>query len=377
MGDERDRSDAHGGAATVLVVDDRPRTRLALCTGLTGDGYRVCGARNGAEALDVLLHEAIDVLVVDERLLDPAGELLHCVRRYDGGLPIILQSGAAGAHERRCVMRELHLHGIHQRDGDASQLLELVQSALCARRGVARARVARELQGSIVSRLCQDLLTALHVIRGYTQVLRSEPAPPSTEAVLMHLERAGDDALALVQDCLDLGRPDLPDSRSRQERVDLDALLDDLCVFARRRIADRPLRFVIHGPRPGASVCTDGQGIRAILSQLIASAVKCSHDGDLQLTVREQPQSTCFVLVDSGFLFEDELLAQVRSIDESGDAAFAGIPERGVGLAIAWRLSALIGASLTVEPARPRGTIFTLSVPARTAVAAPWAPTLH
>ena len=49
----------------VLVVDDDPSIREMIRMGLETDGMRVLAAADGAEAIDVLAHEPVDVILLD------------------------------------------------------------------------------------------------------------------------------------------------------------------------------------------------------------------------------------------------------------------------------------------------------------------------
>src|SRR5262245_51331731 len=67
------RSDA---LARILVVDDDRSTR-SLCTILLGElGHEVCAAATISEALNVAVHENIDLALTDWTLPDGSGESL-------------------------------------------------------------------------------------------------------------------------------------------------------------------------------------------------------------------------------------------------------------------------------------------------------------
>lgn len=54
-----------GDAITVLVVDDDDEIIEMIRMGLSPEGIRVLGASDGAEGIDVLNHEQVDVVVLD------------------------------------------------------------------------------------------------------------------------------------------------------------------------------------------------------------------------------------------------------------------------------------------------------------------------
>ncbi|MBQ3068502.1 MAG: response regulator, partial [Clostridia bacterium] len=74
---------------TILVVDDNKHTRLLLQAVLKNAGYAVCTAENGADALEVLDREHIDLVVLDVMMLHMDGlEFTRTVRLTDSTLPI-------------------------------------------------------------------------------------------------------------------------------------------------------------------------------------------------------------------------------------------------------------------------------------------------
>jgi two-component system KDP operon response regulator KdpE len=75
-----------------LVVDDEPQIRRLLTVSLSGHGYRVETAANGAEALDRLSVEPFDVVLLDLGLPDLDGiEVCRQIREWSK-VPIIVIS---------------------------------------------------------------------------------------------------------------------------------------------------------------------------------------------------------------------------------------------------------------------------------------------
>jgi two-component system KDP operon response regulator KdpE len=75
-----------------LVVDDEPQIRRLLTVSLSGHGYRVETAANGAEALDRLSAEPFDVVLLDLGLPDLDGiEVCRQIREWSK-VPIIVIS---------------------------------------------------------------------------------------------------------------------------------------------------------------------------------------------------------------------------------------------------------------------------------------------
>jgi two-component system KDP operon response regulator KdpE len=84
------------GPARILVVDDEPPIRRFLRTSLTSQGYVVLEAGDGAEALDTLKRNAVDVVVLDLGLPNLHGfDVISRMREGKSVVPIIVLSSRA------------------------------------------------------------------------------------------------------------------------------------------------------------------------------------------------------------------------------------------------------------------------------------------
>jgi len=75
---------------TILVVDDEPQIRRTLRTALSGYGYEVLEAKNGQEAIEIVVRERPNVILLDVNMPDMTGfEVCRNIRRTFEG-PIIM-----------------------------------------------------------------------------------------------------------------------------------------------------------------------------------------------------------------------------------------------------------------------------------------------
>jgi len=75
----------------ILVVDDEKLIRTSLCDRLGKEGYTCLCAANGAQAMQEVKNQPIDLALLDLRLPDTDGiELLERIRSTAPGLPVII-----------------------------------------------------------------------------------------------------------------------------------------------------------------------------------------------------------------------------------------------------------------------------------------------
>jgi two-component system, OmpR family, KDP operon response regulator KdpE len=77
----------------VLVIDDEPPIRKLLRMGLGTQGYDIIEATNGRTALEALVREKPDLIILDLGLPDIAGhELLRLIREKHDDVPVVVLS---------------------------------------------------------------------------------------------------------------------------------------------------------------------------------------------------------------------------------------------------------------------------------------------
>ena len=83
----------------ILVVEDEILSRNNLCKFLTGEGYIIRDAANGAEALEKITSESFDLVITDFVMPHVDGlRLIELVRGKWPQLPVILITGYLSAH---------------------------------------------------------------------------------------------------------------------------------------------------------------------------------------------------------------------------------------------------------------------------------------
>jgi CheY-like chemotaxis protein len=116
----------------VLVVDDHPELRVALCETLRGEGIDADAAAGGARALELLAGRRYDALLVDVRMPGMDGfALLEEMRRRGIACPAVMTSVAGGDAVRRRA-HEAGAVGFHEKPFVVDVLVADLRAAMAA-----------------------------------------------------------------------------------------------------------------------------------------------------------------------------------------------------------------------------------------------------
>jgi CheY-like chemotaxis protein len=113
----------------VLVIDDSPSALQVVETILAGAGYLVTTSTDGKHAVEMLRHEAFDLVLTDLYMPDEDGlEVIRDARRIRPGLPIVAMSGVTGPRNMLDVARHLGACQVLQKPFSCEELLAAVRS---------------------------------------------------------------------------------------------------------------------------------------------------------------------------------------------------------------------------------------------------------
>ena len=116
---------------TILLVDDGSEYREATRSLLEREGHTVFTAENGPDALSILKHQKVDLLLLDYYMPGMTGEeVVLALRQFNPLIQIILQTGYAGEKPARELIYRLDIQGYHDKSEGPEKLLMLVDMGL-------------------------------------------------------------------------------------------------------------------------------------------------------------------------------------------------------------------------------------------------------
>ncbi|NGZ08460.1 MAG: sigma-54-dependent Fis family transcriptional regulator [Nitrospira sp. LK70] len=117
-------------AAHILVVDDEVNIRNALVTMLAKNGYRVCGAGTGAEALQHLEEVRVDLVVTDLRMPEIGGlEFMRRLKDKRSNTEVVVMT-AFGSIDTAVEAMRLGAYDYLTKPIDRERFLVVIEKAL-------------------------------------------------------------------------------------------------------------------------------------------------------------------------------------------------------------------------------------------------------
>ncbi len=117
------------GASTLLLVDDEPHVLSALSRVLRRENYRILTANSGDEALAVLAHNTVGVILTDQRMSNMTGTTLLAIVRglYPDVVRIVL-SGHLDVESLAEAINQGEIYRFLSKPWNEAELLETIRS---------------------------------------------------------------------------------------------------------------------------------------------------------------------------------------------------------------------------------------------------------
>jgi signal transduction histidine kinase/ActR/RegA family two-component response regulator len=271
--------------------------------------------------------------------------------------------------EREDRLREKRDH-IHQLEA------EVERRSQALRRALIRAEQASQAKSQFLANMSHEIRTPMTAILGYAEsLLTDDVSEPERAHALGAIQRNGEHLLELINDILDL-------SRIESGKVFLEAvpcspgriIADVLGTLRGRATAkDVTLSSDFDGPIP-ETIFADPTRLRQILINLVANAVKFTHEGSVRVSAScnrthetDRPDTSCMLKIavtDTGIGMTAEQRKQLFEPFTQADSTTARrYGGTGLGLSISRRLARTMGGDLIVESQYGVGSTFHLEIP--------------
>ncbi|HVW27699.1 MAG TPA: response regulator [Polyangiaceae bacterium] len=393
---EPEESNSLLGPKRVLLVDASAAYRTELSDALREEGYDVVQAASGEDAVEIMLAQKVDCV-----LMDPGAEGREAARlvkdspaRRDTPLIVltavddprsVIELLGAGADDYitkssdvgsirarvRAQLRRRQLEDEHRRVREALLRRELEAASARAARRVAEARAVlveelarknKELEAFSYS-VSHDLRAPLRSVQGFAAALAAECSQeltPLAKDYLARVRSAADRMSELIDDMLELSRV----SRAELRRQPID-LAEIARVVAAELERKEPERKAVIDIKEVPIASGDGRLLRILLDNLLGNAWKFTSKASpsrIEFGARTEGGALSYYVRDNGAGFDMKHAARLFSpfqrLHHERD-----FPGTGIGLATVQRIVDRHGGRVWAEGAVGEGATISFTIP--------------
>lgn len=406
----------------ILIVDDNKNNLLSLRSLIEEyiDQVQVLEADSGVSALNVLMKQEVDLIILDVQMPDLDGfetAALIRSRKKTQQIPLVFLTAAYKTEEFKqkgyaigaadyltkpidtpqliskinTYLRFIQLeHQHHQYEQElARKVQERTAELLVVNRSLRQeiaerrqiedklklakdtAETANQIKSQFLATMSHELRTPLNAILGYSEMVKEEAIESGYEGFLPDLNKviaSGKHLLVLINDVLDLSKIETGEMKLYNETFKITDLVNEVVQTIQPYVEDTGNNLVVDSESDWGEMCADLTKIRQILLNLLDNAVKFTTQGTVTFKVTSQINQTSswlyFQVSDTGIGLTEEqsehLFQIFTQVDSSSTRKYGGT---GLGLAISQRFAKMMGGQITVQSTPGQGSTFTVRLP--------------
>ena len=380
------------GRHTLLVVDDE-KDVVKSVQDLLRLRYRVLGATNAREGMDLMAQEEVQIVMSDQRMPEMSGvEFLSQVR---GDFPEAIRLLFTGYADIRAVIDAINQGNVYRyitKPWDPDELQTIIDEAAerydlivernklltllqQQNRDLEKANTdlkrANDLKQAFIQVASHELRTPLAILLGATH-LACEFANEPVRPWLNRIEHAGQRLGRLVDQIVTMLVAGKFETTLNRRATNMAALLNQAAEDIRPFIELRHQHLSLDVPADLGSVEVEPDRIRDGINHLLLNAIKFTPDeGSISLSARPIDQQIEIRVSDTGAgidpanlerLFEPFFTGFDVSHHSSGHYEY-GRKGIGLGLSVVKSFIKMHGGTIAVESQVGHGTTFTITLP--------------
>ena len=309
------------------------------------------------------LNDGIEVKLANGRWIS-----LRERRTREGGI-VVVRTDITDLKQQQLALRQSE----EQLKAYVQQLSKLAEDYLSAKK---TAEEANRTKSAFLANMSHELRTPLNAIIGFSDAINQQLFGPLGHKRYLEyvndIYASGSHLLSLINDILDMSKIEAGKYEIRTERIDAAEVADESARFVRVRADEAGVSLSLDAP-PGIFVHADLRALKQILLNLLTNAIKFTpKGGKVTLGVRDARDWIEFLVIDTGIGIPARDLPRLGQRFEQVDNALTRRREgTGLGLALCRSLAELHSGELKIESEVGRGTVVTVRLPVRGAVAKP------
>jgi signal transduction histidine kinase/Na+/proline symporter len=246
---------------------------------------------------------------------------------------------------------------LEQRVAERTQALQLLNAQL--QQAQQKIEASTQAKTRFFAAASHDLMQPFNASALFASLLRDKQTDPELRQLSQNLISSLNSAEELLGAILELTKLDSGIIRADIQSVSLRVLLDDIARDAAILAEEKGLQF--HYLPSKLAVTTDRKLLKRVVQNLLANAIRYTHSGKIVLAVKRRGTQLDICVFDTGIGIANQ--DQQRIFEEFQQGEQQDQRGLGLGLAIARRITTILGHSVQLHSAPGRGSCFSIRLP--------------
>ncbi len=229
------------------------------------------------------------------------------------------------------------------------------------------AEAANRAKSEFLANMSHEIRTPMNAVIGYTELLENEVTGERQRSYLEAIKKGSRALLTIINDILDLSKIESGKMHLEWVPVNPRRLIEDIAHIFSARIQQKGLKFdVVIDPDLPETLLLDEVRLRQILFNLLANAIKFTHEGHIRLTIAApaDPQDNrrvelVITVEDTGIgIAPDQQQRIFQAFEQHEGQSNRQYGGTGLGLAISKKLVEMMNGHIGVISTPGKGSRF-------------------
>ncbi|MDY0014919.1 MAG: hybrid sensor histidine kinase/response regulator [Bacteroidales bacterium] len=368
----------------LLIVDDEPGIRSGIRRILTDFcvdfpfleeefGFNIIDASSGEEAIDIIEKNAIDIVLLDNKLPGMDGiEVLEYInkKQYDCNVMMITSYASLDLAIKATNNGAYNFVPKPFTPQELKTSVEGITKNLYLRRMTKQLNtVGKQIRFQFLSVLSHELKSPINAIEGYLRIIEERQVGSNLDDYELMIQRSLErikGMRTLIMDMLDLTRLESGKKARDVKKLNLVALLKVSKDTMSPMAIQKNLKINIDADPNEIFYIADQQEVEIIFNNLVSNAVKYNKDnGEVNCVIREDEHSITISVADTGIgMSEDDMSKLFQDFIRIKNEKTKGISGSGLGLSIMKKIvEDVYNGTVSVSSKEDVGSIFTVKLP--------------
>ena len=368
----------------LLIVDDEPGIRSGIKRILLGFcvdfpfleeefDFNILEAASGEEAIDIIDKNAIDIVLLDNKLPGIDGiEVLEYInkKQYDCNVMMITSYASLDLAVKATNNGAYNFVPKPFTPQELKTSIEGITKNLYLRRMTKQLNtVGKQIRFQFLSVLSHELKSPINAIEGYLRIMEERQVGNNLDDYEMMIQRSLErikGMRTLIMDMLDLTRLESGKKARDVKKLNLVSLLKISRDTMSPMAIQKNVKIFINAEPNEIYYLADQQEIEIIFNNLVSNAVKYNKDnGEVNCVMREDEHSITISVSDTGIgMSEEDMSRLFQEFTRIKNEKTKGISGSGLGLSIMKKIvEDVYSGTVTVSSKEDEGSTFTVVLP--------------